>query len=60
LRVWLNVPSTGDTSQPQAKGSADVTADIDVRQNEAVIVAKAGIDKPLVVVVRAGVAAGPK
>ena len=50
LHVWLNVPPS-----PESKGNGDVAADIDVMQNQAAIVAKTGIDKPLVVVVRASV-----
>jgi len=54
LKVWINIPA--DPSAPKtAKTDADVTADIDVAPNEAVVVAKVGVDKPLAVVVRVGV-----
>jgi len=55
LRVWLNIPPTQDSPRVEAKSNADVAADVDVTQNQAVIVAKTGIDKPLVVIVRATV-----
>jgi hypothetical protein len=59
LRVWINIPP-----DPNATGSApkipkndpDVTADIDVAPNDAVVVAKVGLEKPLAIVVRAVVA----
>jgi hypothetical protein len=49
LRIWLNVPGV------ESKSNGDVAVDIDVAQNQPVVVAKTGIDKPLVVVVRASV-----
>ncbi len=49
LRCWLSKSST------QASAGSDVTANIDVPQNEAALVAKAGVDKPLIVIVRANV-----
>ena len=55
LRVWLNIPPTPETPRVESKSNGDVAADIDVAQNQAVIVAKTGIDKPLVVLVRASV-----
>ena len=55
LRVWLNIPPTPDAPRVEAKSKAGVAADVDVTQNQAVIVAKTGIDKPLVVIVRATV-----
>ena len=58
LRVWINIPpADGGTSPPKtAKTEPDVAADIDLAPNEAVVVAKVGVDKPLAVVVRVGVA----
>jgi hypothetical protein len=55
LRVWLNVPSGPEALRAESKSSGDVLADIDVAENQAVVVAKTGIDKPLVVIVRASV-----
>jgi hypothetical protein len=42
-------------SSGQASSSGDVTANIDLAQNQAALVAKAGVEKPLVIVVRASV-----
>jgi hypothetical protein len=54
LRVWIDIPSpTGEKSTP--KPDPDVAVDLDVEQNQAVIASKSGLDKPLVVVVRAAV-----
>jgi hypothetical protein len=55
LRVWLNVPSPAETNGAPAKTDADISANIDVGQNQAVMIAKAGVGKPVVVVVRASV-----
>ena len=64
LRVWLSVPSAPDTTKPsgtnpdrtnQDKTDADISLNIDVNQNQPVVVSNAGTDKPVVVVVRAGV-----
>ena len=55
LRVWLNVPSTPEINRSQPKMDADISADIDIEQNRAVMVAKAGIDKPEIVIVRASI-----
>jgi hypothetical protein len=55
LRVWLNVPPTPETPHVESKSNGDVAANIDLVQNQAVVVAKTGIDKPLVVIVRASV-----
>ena len=58
LKVWINIPadSNAPASAPKTpKNDPDVTADIDVVPNEAVVVAKVGVDKPLAVVVRVGV-----
>ena len=58
LKVWINIPPDPNAT-PAApktpKNDPDVTADIDVAPNEAVVVAKVGVDKPLAVVVRVGV-----
>jgi len=53
LRVWLNIPSV--TELNRSKMDADVSADIDVAQNQAAIVSKTGINQPVVVIVRADV-----
>ncbi len=62
LKVWINIPAdpsgtAGATaSAPKTpKADPDVTADIDVTPDQAVVVAKVGVDKPLAVVVRVGV-----
>jgi hypothetical protein len=59
LRVWLSVPSAPDANKPsgtnQDKTDADISVNIDVNQNQPVVVSNAGTDKPVVVVVRAGV-----
>jgi hypothetical protein len=55
LRVWLNVPPTPETPHVESKSNGDVAANIDLVQNQAVVVSKTGIDKPLVVIVRASV-----
>ena len=58
LKVWINIPvepSATGSAPKVPKTDADVTADIDVAPNEAVVVAKVGVDKPLAVVVRVGV-----
>ncbi len=60
LKVWINIPPD-PAATPSAsalktpKNDADVAADIDVIPNQAVVVAKVGVDKPLAVVVRVGV-----
>jgi hypothetical protein len=65
LRVWLSVPSAADTTKPsgtnpdrtnQDKTDADISVNIDVNQNQPVVVSNAGTYKPVVVVVRAGIA----
>jgi hypothetical protein len=58
LKVWINIPpdpgaTAGAPKTP--KTDPDVAADIDVAPNEAVVVAKVGVEKPLAVVVRIGV-----
>jgi hypothetical protein len=58
LKVWINIPvepSPTTNVTKTTKNDADVTADIDVMPNEAVVVAKVGVEKPLAVVVRVGV-----
>jgi hypothetical protein len=55
LRVWLNVPPGPEKPRADSKRNGDVAADIDVAESQAVVIAKTGIDKPLVVIVRASV-----
>ncbi len=58
LRVWINIPPTDPASSPTAKTpktEPDVAADLDLNPNEAAIIAKIGVDKPLAVVVRVSV-----
>lgn len=49
LRCWLS------KSSGQASSSPDITANIDVVQNQVALVAETGFDKPVAVVVRASV-----
>ncbi len=59
LKVWINIPAdagAAPSGPKSSKNEPDVTADIDVAPNEAVVVAKVGVEKPLAVVVRVGVA----
>jgi hypothetical protein len=56
LKVWINIPSTDPAaaaSPKTSKNEPDVSVDLDVVPNQAVVVAKIGVDKPLAVVVRA-------
>jgi len=58
LRIWLNIPPTDPTATiptKTVKTEPDVMADLDVIPNEAVVVAKIGVDKPIAVVVRVAV-----
>jgi hypothetical protein len=56
LSVWLDIlPVAPETARPSPGAAADVAVDIDVDQDKAVLVSKAGVDKPVVVVVRAGI-----
>lgn len=57
LKVWINNPPADPTANPTKapKIEPDVSADIDLAPNEAVVVAKIGVDKPIAVVVRVGV-----
>ena len=57
LRVWLTIPPADPAAAaPKApKTEPDVTADVDLNPDEAAIVAKIGVDKPLAVVVRVSV-----
>jgi len=55
LRVWLNVPSGPEAPRAESKSNGDVVADIDVAESQAIGVARTGIDKPLVVIVRASI-----
>jgi hypothetical protein len=54
LKIWINIPSADPTTTPlkAPKKEPDVSADIDLAPNEAVVVAKIGVDKPIAVVVR--------
>ncbi len=58
LKVWINIPADPNataTTPKTPKNDPDVTADIDLVPNQAAVVAKVGVDKPLAVVVRVGV-----
>jgi len=55
LKVWLNIPPTPGTTNPQLKAEPDVSADVDIDTSDAVMVSKTGVDKPVAVVVRATV-----
>jgi hypothetical protein len=64
FRVWLNLPATpaaantAEISPPVTnpdKTDADISVNLDVSQNQAVVVSNAGTDKPVVVTVRASV-----
>jgi hypothetical protein len=58
LKVWINNPPADAAAVPvtkTGKAEPDVSVDIDVTPNEAVVVAKIGVDKPVAVVVRVGV-----
>jgi len=55
LRVGVHIPGVpGPTRTPPAT-EGGVTADLDLVENQAAIVGKAGVEKPLVVIVRAKV-----
>lgn len=57
LKVWIHIPPA-DPAAPAAKTpktEPDVSADLDLTPNEAAVVAKIGVDKPLAVVVRVSV-----
>lgn len=49
LQVWLNLP--GKPTLPEAESG--ITADLDLLENQPAIVRKAGVEKPLIIVVRA-------
>ena len=54
LSVWLDIlPATPETTRSAVKTNADISANIDVEQNQSVIVSRAGVDKPVVVIARA-------
>ena len=56
LSVWLNIlPIAPQTANTSPKPDADITANIDIEQNQPVILSKAGSDKPVVVIVKAAV-----
>jgi hypothetical protein len=58
LKVWINIPVDPNAVASASKSSRtdpDVTAYLDVAPNEAVVVAKVGVERPLAVVVRVGV-----
>jgi hypothetical protein len=57
LKIWINNPPA-DPVTPAAKtpkSEPDVTADLDLNPNEAAVVAKIGVDKPIAIVVRVSV-----
>ncbi len=57
LKVWINIPPA-DPAAPAAKtpkNEPDVSADLDLTPNEAAVVAKIGVEKPIAVVVRVSV-----
>jgi hypothetical protein len=57
LKVWINIPPADPASAAAKtpKTQPDVAVDLDLNPNEAAIVAKIGVDKPLAIVVRASV-----
>lgn len=58
LKIWLNIPPADPAAAPAPKNpktEPDVSADLDVNPDEASVVAKIGVDKPLAVVVRVSV-----
>lgn len=59
LKIWINIPAADAAAAAAApktpKTQPDVSADIDVAPNEAVVVAKIGLEKPVAVVVRVAV-----
>jgi hypothetical protein len=56
LSVWLNILATApQTANTSVKPDADISANIDIEQNQPVILSKAGGDKPVVVIVKAAV-----
>ena len=60
LQVWLDVPSVPPAATPaatttQSNTPPDIAADVDLQQNQPAEVAKMGVDKPIIVVVKATV-----
>jgi hypothetical protein len=57
LRIWINNPPADPAAVPakSAKTEPDLTADLDLIPNEAAIVAKIGVEKPIALVVRVSV-----
>jgi hypothetical protein len=55
LRIWMSVPAEPGATNTQLKADPDVAADVDIPPNQAVMVSKVGVDKPVMVVVRATV-----
>ena len=56
LSIWLDIiPDALGTIPSAVRTDADVSANIDVEQDNPVIVSKAGVNKPLVIVLRAAV-----
>lgn len=56
IQCWLDRSAPPKPAMPLASNEGDITASIDVIGNQPVVVARAGTDKPLVLVVRAIVA----
>ncbi len=61
LKIWINAPPTDPAAltTKNPKTEPDVAADLDLIPNEAAVVAKIGVDKPLAVVVRVVVVRTP-
>lgn len=56
LQVWLTIPAAVPGAALQTRPDADVSADIDVDQDVPVAVSRSGVDKPVIVIVRATIA----
>jgi type II secretory pathway component GspD/PulD (secretin) len=55
LQLGLNIPAKATSTPPQPGAEIGIAADLDLLENQPTIVRKAGIDKPLIVIVRAKV-----
>jgi hypothetical protein len=59
LRVGLHLPGNPGATRTPPATEGGVTADLDLVENQPAIIGKAGIDKPVVVIVRAKVTNAP-